>query len=215
MRRFGSAIAIGLLLVVAAPQVGRAQEQGRLSAAQVDRFNTLVTEAGALLAPSLSTLQTPNPRVDRAKVARAIKALDEAIGIYPDRWQTWWTKGKAHQSLGQPQQSYEAFRRAYALAPREQAIINEMTIQAVELGDHDAALRATQAGLADFPDDLALRARLALVLLLVGKVDESISAADRALEVAPGDSITSNIRRIAIEVKDGSRRQPRNINDRR
>ena len=213
MRGMRASIGALLLLMGALLSTPPAAAQDHLTAAQVDRFNALTREGGAIIFRyMLLTDREPAP-LNTEEVRRGIALLDQAIEIYPGHRQTWWVKGKAFQALGDNRAAFEAFRRAYDIDSRQQPTINEMTIAAMEIGEFEFTLGAVRRGLTDFPDDLALRARLALVLLLTGEPQQAIEAADRALAVAPGDGVTMTIRQVAVEVRDGVRPQPRSMAD--
>lgn len=183
--------------------------------ADAERCVALFEEGVGLAQPYIILTDTrPLPR-NEAVLRTAIARFDEAIARCPDHWPSMWYKGKALQALGDSHAALAVFRQAYEVGPPHPDVINEMTIEAVNSGELDFALSATQIGLGHFPDSLPLRARLALVLLLVGRLDESVAAADRALELAPGDRISTMIRQYALDVRDGRRPQPASIRDMR
>lgn len=190
-----------------------AAQSGHLTDAQVERYNNLANEATAIADRYIIIEGRTRAPPDVAELARALRLYDEALQINDGRYGVWWMRGKIYQVLQQPHEALASFRRAYELEPSNQPIINEMTIQAVELGEFAFALEATERGLLVFPNDLALRARLALVQLLSGNLDEAIIAADRALQLAPDDRISREIRRIAVEVREGRRTQPHSMRD--
>ena len=200
-----------LLFGAAPPTVAHAQVG--LSHAQTEQFNSRFSEGTAIIGRYIILSDREPVPVDRRQINRGIELLDEALAINPSSWEALWFKGKAYQAMSDNRSAFAAFRAAHIINPRHQAVVNEMTIAATDLGEFDFALQATQQGLIDFPLDLALSARLALVLLLMGRVDESIAATDRTLLIAPGDHITSLIRRMAVEVRDGARPQPHSVAD--
>jgi tetratricopeptide (TPR) repeat protein len=209
--RWVKLVLVALVLGAMTPAVADAQSE--LSAAQIGQFNRLFSEGTAIINRYMILSDRESEPLDTQQINRGIRLLDEALTIYPDSWQAHWFRGKAYQAMADNRSALAAFRAAYAINPRQQAVVNEMTIVATDLGELDFAQEAVRQGLVDFPGDLALSARLALILLLKGEIDESIAAADRALEIAPGDQITSLIRRMALEVKSGTRPQPRSVAD--
>lgn len=206
-----TAIALAGLFLLSAPVA--AQTEADLTSTQVERYSALTDQATAIANRYIIIEGRQRAAPNDAEIRRAIALYDEALRIYDGRYGVWWMRGKLFQALGQTREAFDSFRRAYALEPNSQPVVNEMTIQAMELGEFDVAYEATQHGLTMFPNDLPLLARLALVQLLRGHPSEAIAAADRALEVAPNDMISRHIKRIAEEVLDGRRPQPRSMRD--
>lgn len=204
-------IALAGLLLFSAPAA--AQSVADLTPAQVERYDALIDQATPIAERYIYIEGRPHARRNEGEIRRAIALYDEALAIYPGRYSVWWMRGKLFQALHEDREAFISFQRAYALEPNSQQVINEMTIHAMELGEFEFTFAAVQHGLTLFPNDLPLRARLALVQLLRGYPVEAIAAADRALELAPNDSISRSIRRLAEEVRDGRRPQPRSMRD--
>lgn len=203
--------AVSALFLFAQPAL--AENVDHLTQAQIDRYNALTHEANTLADRYIIIEGHASSPPNGAELTRALTLYDEALAIHDGRYGVWWMRGKVYQVQQRPREAFDSFRRAYELAPNEQVIVNEMTIEAVEVGELEFALEATRRGLAVFPNDLALRARLALVQLLRGQLDEAIAAADHALVIAPNDRISSDLRRIAQDVRAGRRTQPSSIQE--
>jgi tetratricopeptide (TPR) repeat protein len=210
MHRVTICLCAMLLLCPLAP---KAWAEPALTQAQIDRYNALFTEGANAVGPYLVLRGRESAPLNAAEVHRGIALLDEAIEIHPGSWQAWLIKGKALEALNDRRASFEAIQQAYAIDPHQQMVVNELTIGAMELGEFTFALDAVQRGLAEFPDDLALTERLALVLLMLGRLDESIAMADRALQLAPNNSISLAIRQVAIDLASGRRPQPRSMSE--
>ena len=204
-------IALAGLLLFTAPAA--AQSLADLTPAQVERYDRFVDQATAIAERYIYIDGRPQAAPNEAEIRRAIAIYDEALAIYPGRYGVWWMRGKLFQVFHEDREAFVSFQRAYAVEPNSQPVINEMTIHAMELGEFELAFEAVQHGLTLFPNDLPLRARLALVQLLRGHPAEAIVAADRALEIAPSDGISRQIKRLAEEVRDGRRPQPRSMRD--
>lgn len=195
-----------ILLALCAASVTPASAQ-----APTDQCRALFVDSTQILEPYVRLTDRPSEPPNEEMILRGVADMDRAIGACPNYWQALWFKGKAFQALGDHAQALRAFQSAYAIEKHELPVVNEMTIEAVEVGQFDFALQATQEGLAVFPNSLELRARAALALLFEGRLDESIDAANRALEVAPGDQITLNIIRVAGDIKAGRMAPPHSM----
>ncbi|MDZ4691434.1 hypothetical protein [Terricaulis sp.] len=204
-------LVIAGLFLLSGPVV--AQSEAELSPAEMERYGALTDQATAIADRYIILEGRHRAAPNETEIRRAIALYDEALRIHDGRYGVWWMRGKLFQALGQEREAFISFRRAYALEPNSQQVINEMTIHAMEVGEFDFAFAAVQQGLTVFPNDLPLRARLALVQLLRGHPAEAIAAADRALEIAPNDGISRLIKRLAEEVRDGRRPQPRSMRD--
>jgi len=201
------ALALVTSLLATVPALAQSQP-APVTAAQAREFNALVDEAHRLVEPFILIHNRPTLALDEARVRRGLALFDQALTIYNGNWATWMMKGKAHQALGETRAAFESFRRAYELAPSEPMTANEMTIEAMRLGELDFAFQATTAALRRAPDSLELRCRLALLLILQGRLDEGRAEAQRALEIAPGDEIALNLIEIADDIRAGRRSQP-------
>ena len=73
---------------------------------------------------------------DRAAedVAKAIKELEEVAKEFPNFWRVHWFLGKGQQAIGDIEESYKAFKRAWELEQENEAVPRELGGACLELG---------------------------------------------------------------------------------
>lgn len=183
-------------------------EFGDLPLEEAIRLQTIYEETNDMIGPYIITHGEPQQTPDLKVLNNAIGRYIELIEAVPGHWSAHSMIGKIYQAVGNNEAALEAFKIAHRINPEETGVINELTITAVELDLFDDARTLVEAELIKRPDTLSLRSRLALIDLLTGRLDEAISNADLALEISPGDQISSSIRKLATDIKNGDRKQP-------
>jgi tetratricopeptide (TPR) repeat protein len=170
----------------------------------------------ALIEPLLEIMGRPVVRLgsgDAARLRRGIELLDRVIEIVPHNWAAMWVVGKAHQRLEEFDQAFGKFRQAFRINPGNPNVSREASIMAMECGRLDEALPFCNAAIAADPNDVGLRANLALVLLFSGQVEEAVAVAEDALRREPADAITQRIVGVCKAVQSGKRPCPRHRRD--
>ena len=122
--------------------------------------------------------------VDR--VALAVKYLEKAKDVAPNRWDVFSTLAVAYDTLGNNKSAQDAYARADALSPDNPTILNNMGLSQALSGHLDQAL-ATMSRAADLPNATAqTRQNLALLLALKGNAAqaEKITSHDLAPDAA-------------------------------
>ncbi|WP_299621940.1 hypothetical protein [Pelagibius sp.] len=180
---------------------------------EAERFNRLVVEANALSEQYVWLEGRPRALPDRGKLERAVALYDEALGIYPESWQTFVLRGKTQQALIQPEQALLSFREAYRLNPNDVVVVYAYVGGALEANRPQEVLKVARRSVVDFPEETNFRTNLATVLILVGRADEAIRQASMVLRVRPGDRIAARLLLIASEIKSGLREQPNSVAD--
>jgi tetratricopeptide (TPR) repeat protein len=146
-------------------------------------------------------------KVRRASLHGGIEALDEAVALRPGAWPAWWFKGKAHEALGEQQLSLDAFQQAYAVNPYHPDLAREYILALCHQRPTEA-LPVSRDIVSFHSGDHTLLANHALVLLLIGDVEEARSTAATAMEAAPDDAITRDLLRVIDDVLAGERERP-------
>lgn len=148
---------------------------------------------------------------DAKEVTKAVEMLDKVMAAVPDWWQALWSLGKGHLALGNYEQAYQAFRRAYELEKDVEAIPRELAGVCLELGKFDEAVEVAERATALDPGDAGLIGNLALAYLLAGRVEEAKKSILAAVKIAPDDEINSLLRRVITEVAEGKRPRPKSL----
>ncbi len=203
---------LSLLSIIFAMSFAEAQPT-EISPTEAERLETLFAEANTLSGPYISINGRAKLTPDIDKLTTALSIYDEILGKAPGHWPSYFMAGKIYQATGNAEASYDAFMRAYHLNAGNHDVVNETSIMALEVDNLASAKSITEVGLLAFPDSLALRARLALVELLLGDLDNAKSSANSALQLAPEDAVTHTLLTIIEEVQSGERSQPHSIQD--
>src|SRR5262249_10343201 len=119
-----------------------------------------------------------------------------------------WILGKAYEALGDQEQAYSFFRRAFELAPDHVDVIREYVRACLELGKADEGVPAARRACAVRPDDAGLQANYGLALLIAGRVEEAHATVQAALERAPDDPITRHLLAWVGDVRSGKKPCP-------
>lgn len=124
------------------------------------------------------------------RVNLAVKYLDKAKTVAPNRWEAWAALAVAFDTQGAPDMAQQAYARADALSPDNPAILNNMALSQALSGHLDQAL-ATMNRAADLPNaTMQVRQNLALLLALKGNAAQAERLTSHDL---PADAAKSNI----------------------
>lgn len=161
------------------------------------------------VAPGESPLSGPEAEA----VQKAIASLDEVIAEMPDAWNVHWYRGKGLAALGDQEQAYQAFRRAFELEPDEAAIPRELAGACLLLGHYEEAISAAERAVTLIPEDAGLLGNLALAYLLAGRTQEATKTITAAVERDSADVINAHLQQLIAEVASGTRPQPNSLDE--
>ncbi|RMH39208.1 MAG: tetratricopeptide repeat protein, partial [Deltaproteobacteria bacterium] len=173
---------------------------------EFDRLRDIYEEHGdvgglyALLNDRLDALDAAEDKVDlwidRARVRRklgdargAARDLDSALAIDPDRADAIRVRGELAIELGDIDGAIALLRRFVDIAPegpeREQVDLQLSRLLADSMDDPAAAAAELRQVVARQPDDLALRRKLADLLVRAGQIDDAVDEWDAIAKRAP------------------------------
>ena len=147
---------------------------------------------------------------------QAIPHLEQATAVNPDDKQGWQSLGQALAALGRQDDAKVALDRFRVLVGSEVAAATQQmrlerdladptarelrrALSQVETGDGDEALERIRGEIELSPNDVRPRLVEAQALLLLGRQEEALAAAERALSLAPS-SADAHYQRGAVHV---------------
>ena len=156
------------------------------------------------------SVQTPDAQ---RNLRRGISLLRAVTRYAPDNWNAYWIMGKAFQTLGERQLSYEAFKRAFEIRRGNADVAREYMFACLDLGIAVEGIAAAQHAVSLKESDPGLHANLALAYLIAGQHADADKCIDESLRLNPSDTISRNVKVAIREVIEGKRRQPKNMGD--
>jgi tetratricopeptide (TPR) repeat protein len=144
----------------------------------------------------------------RRKLSRALNLFDQVLAINPGNYSALWLAGKVHQRLGDQEQSFLYLERAYQANPSQPDVAREVSMAAMNLGRHDAAIAYSFRAVQIEPANHGLQANLALAYLLAGSLPEAQKAIAVALAGDPNDKISQTIAKTISHFVEINRRPP-------
>jgi len=134
--------------------------------------------------------------VGRAHIARGqafygVAALEQARAARPGDWNVWSLLGTAYQQVRRTDDARAAWAQALALSPDNPAVLTNMAMSAMTLGDVATAEPLLRRAAAQPGASLKVRLNLAMVLGLTGKIDEAEQILRRDL---PPEAADANLR---------------------
>ena len=147
------------------------------------------------------------------EVGQAVAMLEHVLARQGPTWQVLFFLGKARTALGQLDLAYDAYSRASAIEPEEDAIPRELAGVCLELSYFDEAVAVAQRAVALVPEDSELQCNLALAYLLAGKLMEAWKSIQSAVEKDPNDKITQAVKQVISDVASGVRPKPKTMKD--
>jgi tetratricopeptide (TPR) repeat protein len=152
-------------------------------------------------------------RRGKADLKKGIGLLTQVVQMNPANWPAFWTMGKAYQAMGASVSACDAFAKAYALKTDNPDVAREYMFECLNIGRTKEGLDLAQKAIAVSPDDVGLKANLALALLIDGQVTDAASVVDAASKADPSDRVTQDLKRIIGDVRSGKRPQPHKYGD--
>lgn len=155
----------------------------------------------------------PNTEQGRKDIRQGIEYLQVVIKMYPEHWLAYWQIGKAFEAIGDNEQAYENFKKAYEIKPDEVDVCRELMLSCLKLGNADEGVSVAWAAVQLEPNNAGLWCNMGLALLLKAQLAKAKQAAEKALEIDPSDKITKNLLMVISEVQSGRWPQPRKMSD--
>ncbi|MCI4669636.1 MAG: hypothetical protein MRZ79_15990 [Bacteroidia bacterium] len=149
----------------------------------------------------------------RDSILLGISYLDSVTKLNPENWAAFWLKGKAYQVLQKHEGAYTQFQRAFILKQSNPDLARELSIEALETGRNREAESIGEAALSLSPADPGLMGNLALIHLINGKLISAEDLIQSALLIRPDDPVNQYLEKLIREVKDGTRPQPKHVNE--
>jgi len=111
-----------------------------------------------------------NSAWEQGQFETAIRHLDAAIQIFPDRWEPYPVKGEAHKYLGQYPQARQAFQNCVSVPRMQRFCSTNLAISYFRNGQFQEAKRTARQYLALFPEDRNLLKIAAYASLETGNI---------------------------------------------
>ena len=137
--------------------------------------------------------------------------LNQAVNDSPNAWQLHFYLGKGFQALGQDEDSYQAFTRAFELEDEQEVILRELAGACLATGRFEEAATAGENAVVIEPDNSELIGNLALAYLMAKRIEEATKSIEAAIQLNPDDRINRNIKKIIVSVAEGHRPQPESL----
>lgn len=137
-----------------------------------------------------------------------IEKMNAVVSIVPGNWPAFWLLGKAYEALGQPEDEYRCFKRAFELNPDHVDVAREFMRACLQLGKGDEGVAVAWHACQIRQNDAGLLANLGLAMLIAGQVDEALTVTQQAVEFSPDDEITRNLLQGILDIKDGKADRP-------
>ena len=149
------------------------------------------------------------PAFKRQRANRAIKHYKRCLEIAPDNWQAIWLLAKLYQAMGEGQVALNLFKKAMELEKENPDVAREASISAMEMGEVDLALEYSADAVRRGPEMVGLLSNHALYLTVAGRDDEAVSTIEKALKLAPEDSMVLRVSGMVFGVAEGQKERPR------
>jgi tetratricopeptide (TPR) repeat protein len=147
------------------------------------------------------------------RLSAGISCLDRVLSLNPSNWAALWFRGKAYQANGDHTQAARSFESAYAIESKNPDVGRELVVEYLHVGRFSDAVRIADAVSSMHPEDAGLRANLALALLMDRQAVRAREVIAEARRQDPGDPISQALEGRIVQVVDGSRPQPRTIDE--
>jgi tetratricopeptide (TPR) repeat protein len=149
----------------------------------------------------------------REEVLSAKEMLDEVLASEPNWWNGLWFQGKAQIALGNYEEAYARFSKAYEIERKVEAIPRELSGVCLELGRFEEAVEVSEGSAALSPADPEILGNLSLAYLLAGRTDAATRTIGAALKLDQDDKINQSLEGIIGEVSRGARPAPQTLKE--
>jgi tetratricopeptide (TPR) repeat protein len=195
---------------------GVARSADPISIHDVNDYSRVYKTACDIIEPYMRLHDRPVKKVTSGvavQLNEAIQMLDAVTAYNPKNWNAFWIKGKAYQAMEDRHAACAAFKEAFDLQDKNPDVAREYMYECLKLGDGAEGLRAAQRAVDLNPSDAGLHANLALALVIAAKPRDALKAIDEALQMAPGDRISQNVRKVILKIIDGTKPLPRTLSE--
>lgn len=149
----------------------------------------------------------------REDVVSAKEMLDEVLASEPNWWNALWFQGKAQIALGNYEDAYAQFSKAYEIESTVEAIPRELSGVCLELERFEEAVEISEGSAALSPADPEILGNLSLAYLLAGRTDAATKTIGAALKLDKDDKINQSLEGIIGEVSRGARPPPKTLKE--
>jgi Flp pilus assembly protein TadD len=149
----------------------------------------------------------------RRELQYGVSLLSKVVQVDPGNWSAYWIMGKAYQAFGNSESACAAFGESFAIQKENPDVAREYMFESLNLGRAAEGVRAAEHAVNLRPEDGGLLANLAMAYLIAGRNSDALDFVNKALQIAPNDRITQEVKRIIIQVRDGKRPQPTTTHD--
>lgn len=170
----------------------------------------LYLSGSKLIRPHLRLANRPETALSnaaRAEVVAGLELLRSALQLrprHPNNWATYWLIGKAHEALGQFEESYRCFQLAFSENGRQVDVARELCRACIETKRFAEAVLLARRARDIAPRDPGIIANLALALLLNGEKCEALTTARVAHGLDPSDRKTNSLLKHIENSQDDS-----------
>ncbi len=178
---------------------------------EADDLNAKLNKAHELMEPYIFISDKKHKKAKKKKLEQAIKLYDEVLVLVPDHWVSMFFKGKAYQALGDHENAYQSFKRAFHQQVENKDVLNEYALEAMELGYFEEALETLEEGQNKYQTDLGVRGNYALALIMNNRIDDGLKVLHQVQDIWPNDGITKSIIVIAEKIHSGEATLPSTV----
>jgi len=183
----------------------------------MENTNDVYRQCCDLVLPYLQLEDGPEKKLADQSLAvqnlrKGIEGFREIIKDNPQSWVSFWMMGKAHQALGEDEESYQAFLAAHKIKYVEANVMRELALECLRTKRYDLAVYYCQSAQEFDPDDHTLLANMAVARLFQNKLEEAENWANKCLKKLPNDEPSLNVLKLVKEIRSGTRTLPIDFN---
>ncbi len=147
----------------------------------------------------------------RAEVEKAVAGLVEVVAHHPDFWRAHYFIGKGRESIGDVENAYTAFNRAFEINPEGENVCRGLASACLATDRIEQALAVSIREATLFPDSEQTLGNLAICYLLNQQVPAARKTIDAAIRLNPSDRVNEHTGRLIRSVETGERACPRTL----
>ena len=184
---------------------------------QADTFNQLLEKSWNMVKDEIY-LHVPDKEMlakitkeSKNRLLKAEELLQQAIGMNPYSWQSYWILGKIFQRLEENAKAIKYFKKALEIDPDQESVLREAGLTALNLGDSESAIAFFSEALKNNSNNVGLIANLSLAFLFNGNIEKSINLIETAISKDPKNNISKNIKDLILKIKNGKKILPKTL----
>ena len=139
--------------------------------------------------------------VEKGRLNDAISVIEDGLRIKEDPM-LYWILGRTYYQKGNYQRAKELLERANSMDPEFYFSYNDLGIVLMKLKKFGDANAAFTVALAIQPHSAEINYNIAQSLLMIGKNNEALNYAKRALELDPNNESIKNLNKRIEEIKN-------------